>query len=276
MDAGHDLATEVPDFHETDKKLEPLAPDCLTDDDYSSRCAAFLHALDKSLAGKRVLDLGCGRGELVMRLRQSGVRAFGLEVQPRYVESGRMLNELYNDDFPVLAVAEPGAAFPYPNDYFDWVVSFQVLEHVRELEPLVDEISRIVRRGGGTAHILPAKFRVMEPHYGLPFVHWLPKGPVRARFVSTLLRAGLRPNVMHGHDRATRVAGITRYSNEETFYRTPSTIARCFRRAGLQVDNAPAAKALIGSRLPNWPLPTRLLGPVMNWLRTTVICARKR
>jgi SAM-dependent methyltransferase len=264
---------ETADFHEAEKKLEPLTAGAL--DDYSSRCAGFLHELDKELAGKRVLDVGCGRGDLVMRLRQSGVRAFGLEVEPRYVKSGRILGELYSDEFPIIGLAEGDGRFPYPDDYFDWVVSFQVLEHVRDLEPVAREMSRVLRPGGATVHILPAKYRVVEPHYSLPFVHWLPKSPVREKFISMLMRLGVRPAVLQDHDHATRTASIYRYSNEETYYRTPATIARYFRSNGLKMDGRPATKALLKSRLPKWPVPASVVSPVMNWLWTTVVCARK-
>lgn len=263
------------DFHEAERKLEPLTAEALTDDDYSSRCAAFLHELDKGLAGKRVLDVGCGRGDLVMRLRQSGVRAFGLEVEPRYVKSGGILGKLYSDDFPIIGLTEGDGRFPYPDGYFDWVVSFQVLEHVRDLEPVAREMSRVLRPGGATVHVLPARYRVVEPHYSLPFVHWLPKSPVRARFISMLMRLGVRPAVMHEHDHATKTASIYRYSNEETFYRTPSRIAAHFKSAGLRMDGPGATKALLKSRLPGLPVPASLVSPVMNWLWTTVVSARK-
>jgi SAM-dependent methyltransferase len=265
----------APDFHQSDKKLEPLSPDTLSDDDYSSRCAKFLHELDRSLAGKRVLDVGCGRGELVMRLRRSGVQAFGLEVEPEYVHSGRILNELYSDEFPTIGLAKPGGIFPYPDDYFDWVVSFQVLEHVENIQPLASEIARVLREGAATVHVLPAKYRFLEPHYALPFVHWLPKSAVRESAISMFLRLGFQRRMLQGHDHKARVRSIYQYANSETFYRDPSEIARCFEKAGLTVERRRATTAFLKSRLPDLPVPERVVGPAMNWLWTTIICARK-
>jgi SAM-dependent methyltransferase len=266
---------ELPDFHEGGSKLGPLSPESLSDGDYSSQCLAFLQLLDGSLAGKMVLDVGCGRGELVMRLRQLGVRAFGIEVEPRYVHSGQILNQLYQDDFPVIQLMQPGASFPYPDDIFDTVASFQVLEHVRDLEPLAREIGRVLRPGGETLHVLPAKYRIVEPHFFLPFVHWLPKSQIRARFISALVRLGLGGRVVRGHDRQSRAASIYHYSNTETFFRSPRQIARAFADAGLTSDDGSAAKAFILSRVSVPASLAGVLAPIVNLFRTTIVCARK-
>jgi hypothetical protein len=41
------------------------------------------------------------------------------------------------------------------------------------------------------------------------------------------------------------------------------------------MDGPRATKALFKSRLPKWPVPATLVSPMMNWLWTTVVCARK-
>lgn len=265
----------VPDFHESDKKLDELVPGDLESDDYSSRCAALLAEFaDAPFAGLKILDIGCGRGELVWRLRGLGARAFGVEVEPRYVASGKILNATFDDQFPVLDLASPGAPFPYPDNSFDLVVSFQVLEHVSDLDSLAREVARVLRPGGTTLHVLPAKYRLIEPHYGLPFVHWLPKANVRKRAIAAMLAVGLAAKVLPGHDRRARAESIHAYANGQTFYRTPSAIAAAFAAVGLVSEGGRGARALIRSRLPRLPF-TRLLAPMINLLRTSVISARK-
>jgi hypothetical protein len=89
------------------------------------------------------------------------------------------------------------------------------------------------------------------------------------------MRIGIRPAVLHGYDHGARVRSIYKYANSETYYRTPNAIARCFRDAGLRMDNRRAAKAFISARARGLPLPVSLAGPVLNWLWTSVVCARK-
>lgn len=265
----------VPDFHESDKKLESFVAQDLRNGDYSDRCMRFLAELiGAPLAGLRILDIGCGRGELVWRLREGGARAFGVEIEPRYLESGAILNTTFRDELPVLALAEGNGRFPFPEASFDLVVSFQVLEHVSDLEVLAVEVARVLRPGGMTVHVFPAKYRVIEPHYALPFVHWLPKSPIRKLAISAMLAVGLARGVLPDHGRRARAASIYAYSNAQTFYRSPWVIATTFASAGLVRHRGHAVVALIRSRVPKLPL-IRVLALAVNLLRTTVVAARK-
>jgi SAM-dependent methyltransferase len=75
--------------------------------------------------GKRVLDIGCGRNKL------NG--SVGLD---------------HNAYDGVDIVANLEGPLPVPDEQFDLVFANQVLEHVRELTPLLMEIHRILKPGG--------------------------------------------------------------------------------------------------------------------------------
>lgn len=65
---------------------------------------------------------------------------------------------------------------PFEDNSFDLVISNQVFEHVHRLEPVLREISRVLKNDGLLVCLFPTSEVVREAHCGVPFLHWLPKG----------------------------------------------------------------------------------------------------
>lgn len=227
----------LPEFrmHGFDRKFDSL-PESVLAHPYPSavRIVDLLKALvGDDLSSFTVLDVGCGRGELVAELRRLGARAFGIEIDPRFVDSGKLLEQHYSDSFPILSVIGSEGKSLFPDGFFDLVVSDQVLEHVANLRSVATEIGRVLRPGGLTCHQFPARFRIVEPHYRLAFTHWLPKGNIRREAIRLMLMAGFAKQFFPELDLADRIEIIFRYSVDETFYRPPREIDAAFRRAGM-------------------------------------------
>ncbi|MCB9011013.1 MAG: class I SAM-dependent methyltransferase [Actinobacteria bacterium] len=93
---------------------------------------------------ERVLDIGCGRGELVAMLRERGVDAYGYEIEPDFVglaeEAG--LPVTLGDGIAHLAGVEPGT--------LGGVVSSHVVEHLEPTQvlTLVNAAGAALRPGG--------------------------------------------------------------------------------------------------------------------------------
>ncbi len=100
--------------------------------------------LAKLKPGGRVLDLGCGRGESLLLLREAGFEPLGLDVSEEMVQvcGEKGLQAEVGDLFEYLGQAEPGS--------FDAVVSFHVIEHlpVERLSLLVRLAFRALRADG--------------------------------------------------------------------------------------------------------------------------------
>jgi O-antigen chain-terminating methyltransferase len=73
----------------------------------------------------RVVDLGCGRGELVAMLNEAGVSAYGVEIDPDFVEllAERGIEVVAEDAVAHLAKLEPGAV--------DGIVASHLVEHLQ-------------------------------------------------------------------------------------------------------------------------------------------------
>lgn len=247
------MDSQLPEFrkHGFDKKFVPLPTDVLVAPVPSVlRITKFIDDwAAMPISSMKILDLGCGRGELVAELRRRGARAFGIEQDVRFVESGALLARSYKDEFPILSVVDSAGTSVFPKDFFDLVVSDQVFEHVANLDRVVQEIARVLKPGGSTCHQFPARFRFTEPHYLLPIVHWLPKSRLRYTVIKAMLGVGFSRQFFPDFALDDRASIIFKYSVEETYYRPIREIEETFRRHGLQPTFNIGMKAYVQSRI---------------------------
>lgn len=64
---------------------------------------------------------------------------------------------------------------PFSKELFDLVICNHVYEHVPNTQALVDEVFRVLRPGGLCYLACTNKYWLLEPHYRLPFLSWMPK-----------------------------------------------------------------------------------------------------
>lgn len=63
----------------------------------------------------------------------------------------------------------------FPNAHFDVVICHHTYEHVYDSSILVKEIKRVMKDGGVCYFGAPNRLMIMESHYNLPFLSWLPR-----------------------------------------------------------------------------------------------------
>jgi O-antigen chain-terminating methyltransferase len=124
-------------------EVQPLLLEALRGDEHEIR-----HRLDAHLpmlvdAGP-VLALGCGRGELLLMLRESGVEARGVDADGALVQAARRRG-LEVDEGEVLELMQG-----QPAGSWGAVTAFHLFEHLEpaELLQLLAEARRILRPGG--------------------------------------------------------------------------------------------------------------------------------
>lgn len=89
---------------------------------------------------QKVLDVGCGTGIVVNRLCQLGLHASGAEVSESSLNIARKKLGKYS--------LYAGKALPFPSKYFDLVCSYNVIEHVADINIFLSEACRVLKPGG--------------------------------------------------------------------------------------------------------------------------------
>ncbi len=110
------------------------------------------------VAGKKVLDMGCGDGVLSYLIAQAGGLVSGIDLCGFAVEYAKKqtTRRKMHIDFSVQDVC----ATSFPEGTFDAVVSNEVIEHLTEPERMLSEIKRVLRPGG--AAVLSTPIRVTK------------------------------------------------------------------------------------------------------------------
>lgn len=121
----------------------------------------------RALAESAVLDLGAGSGLLTRYLQPycRSIAAADRDTAPFKV--------------PGVAVQRiEGVTLPFDSGSFDVVVYNHVIEHVgdRALQHgALSEIRRVLAPGGHLYLAVPNRWALIEPHYRLPLLSWLPQ-----------------------------------------------------------------------------------------------------
>lgn len=106
------------------------------------RFKCYVELVDKRIArSDKVLDIGCGDGNLLANLRQG--RKYGVDINKNYLKVAKMKNP--NANFRE-AEAEK---LPFKNETFDWVFCTEVIEHLKRPRNCLAEAKRVLRKGGG-------------------------------------------------------------------------------------------------------------------------------
>ncbi len=132
----------------------------------------------RTLAGARVLEIGCGTGSSTVALAEQGANVVALDMNRRHIaiaqERCRALG--LKPHFVVANATEAAALLP--EDHFDFVIFFAALEHMtfEEREIAMRNTWSMLRPGGLWVVIeTPNRLHFFDDHSArLPFFHWLP------------------------------------------------------------------------------------------------------
>lgn len=177
--------------------------------------------------GMRVLDVGCGRGEILRHCARLGARAYGVDYAPVAVRMAWNSTTRDEEARSAIGVYQADAKWlPFPAGSFDRVLMFDLVEHLRpwELDQALAEARRVLRPDGRLIiHTAP---NVWYDRYAYPVV----------RLVRRLIN--------HGSDypkdpRALVPANLDVHVNEQSGLSLWQVLRRAGFRARVWLDTPP-------------------------------------
>ena len=123
----------------------------------------------KVLREKILLDVGCSTGHITEEYARIADKVFGIDIDKRAI---RIAEKVCKN---AKCVFYNGRDFPFKDNTFDIIICNFVIEHVKNQEKLIDEIYRVCRKNGICYLSTDNKWRIVEAHYKLPFLSYLPQ-----------------------------------------------------------------------------------------------------
>ena len=177
--------------------------------------------------GMTVLDLGCGRGEIVRRCARLGADAYGVDYAPVALKLARQLIAEAEQAKGRLGLARSDAKqMPFPDGAFDRVLIFDVVEHLFpwELDLCLTEVKRVLRSPDpasgkpGGAVIIHTAPNVWYDRYAYPVV----------RLVRVLMGQGDK------YPRNPRLFNVAANADVHVNEQSQFSLARTLRQTGFQ------------------------------------------
>jgi len=175
----------------------------------------------------KILDYGCGDGLIVETGRKRGLQLFGADIFYAGSNSRQVVSQKGLLGNIILEIRDHKVAFPARE--FDLIISNQVFEHVEHLEPVLEEINRILKPGGQFLALFPSRDVWREGHTGIPFLHWFPKeSGVRRAYLNLMRSIGLG-KYKHNLPKQEWMDYILNWLDTYCFYRSRAEIKRAFK-----------------------------------------------
>ena len=239
----HRKATPEEIFVHTEKQMRAR-----TDGLHQARGAPLLsNFIDfPALRDKRVLEIGFGVGWLLNEFVQAGAEVHGIDLSKSHFE---LSSHRFHGNSRVQLQIASAQRIPFPDNHFDFVASWGVLDHAEDDRACYREVHRVLKPGGKALFML---YRRGGPKY------WWRKILRRGIMRGELLRYGLSIErfinaVTDAHDGGIGDPISRHYSRSELTDRL-----RHFARVRLDVSgNRTEWDKLPATRLPltNWLLP---------------------
>lgn len=153
-----------------------------------------------------VLEIGTGKGRFLVRLAKHVRDVTTVDISAEEQQSARLNARYFKVVNRIQFVLQDAARLPWPDHRFGAAVTMNAMHHIREFEPVLEEMLRVVKPGGKLvlADFSPRGFQIMaRAHRAEGKIH--PREPhsfrdlqrrLRKRGLATWLRKGCNEEVL--------------------------------------------------------------------------------
>ncbi|MDO8482041.1 MAG: class I SAM-dependent methyltransferase [bacterium] len=152
---------------------EKLVRDWMQKADVAEHVVEDMRQRAGEVRGKKTLDIGFGSGLYSVEFARVGAVIFGLEVNDVLLQIARE-NARDAHVHADLRVYD-GNTFPFADNFFDYIFSVSVIEHVTDARMLIKEACRVLKPGGKFYLAFPNRWRPREAHTGIFFLSYIPR-----------------------------------------------------------------------------------------------------
>ena len=124
----------------------------------------FFHRSEIVIKGGNLLDVGCGYGEFLMRMKKKGMNVYGVDPALRELSYSKKC------DIDIRNTTLDNACFS--DNFFDVVTLNHSLEHIQDPINTVKEIAKITKPGGFIIVQLPNWNCIMQKIFKGKWIHW--------------------------------------------------------------------------------------------------------
>jgi len=155
------LASEI-EYHDHDnpERLERVSR-FYSDDLVGPMHRRFKAGILSGVAGKRVLEYGCGAGSFASDLARAGADVTGIDISAHRLQQAREQAAASNLDITFLEM--DAQALTFPDDSFDRIVGGAIIHHL-DPDRAFGEVARTLRPGGDAWFIEPLGYN--------PAINW--------------------------------------------------------------------------------------------------------
>lgn len=134
---------------------------------------SFLKQFVPNKAGIRILEIGCGRGLSSFLISKAFPKAniTGTDISPRFIKFAKKNYHRRNLDYKAMSAIKISEA----NDSVDVVCLFDVIEHIADVEGFLEEVGRILKKGGWILISSPNSLNLWVPYRDL--IRWRIRPP---------------------------------------------------------------------------------------------------
>ena len=143
------------ELHYNRKKLHSGNIIDLEDESFFKRVNQKFIRMLGNVKGKKILDIGCGRGNLSFYLAQKGAHVVGIDLSKNFIDfcKNEMKRLNLEIDFRIMNAQIPD----FEDGSFDLIVGSRIVHHLPDIELFFRECRRILKMKGHIIFIEPLK-----------------------------------------------------------------------------------------------------------------------